>query len=78
MKALIDTGSDRILGFSAFGYQAGEFLGTVQVAMLGGLPYTALRDAIFSHPTMPEGLIMLLDNVPAVSAPVSEAQVLHA
>jgi len=78
MKALIDTGSDRILGFSAFGYQAGEVLGTVQVAMLGGLPYTALRDAIFSHPTMPEGLIMLFDNVPAVSAPVSEEQVLHA
>jgi probable pyridine nucleotide-disulfide oxidoreductase len=33
---------------------------TVQMTMLAGLPYTALRDAVITHPTMPEGLIPLL------------------
>jgi len=68
MKALIDSGSDRILGFSAFGAEAGEVMASVQVAMLAGLPYTALRDAIFAHPTMAEGLIPLFSNVSVVPA----------
>ena len=68
MKALIDTKSDRILGFTMFGSGAGEVMATVQMAMLAGLPYTALRDAIIAHPTMPEGLISLFGNVPASSA----------
>jgi pyruvate/2-oxoglutarate dehydrogenase complex dihydrolipoamide dehydrogenase (E3) component len=62
MKALIDA-NERILGFSAFGAEAGEVMASVQVAMLAGLPYTALRDAIFTHPTMAEGLIQLFSNV---------------
>jgi pyruvate/2-oxoglutarate dehydrogenase complex dihydrolipoamide dehydrogenase (E3) component len=56
MKTLIDAHSDRILGFTAFGPEAGELMSTVQVAMLAGLPYTVLRDAMFAHPTMTEGL----------------------
>jgi len=64
MKALIDGTSERILGFSAFGAEAGEAMATVQVAMIAGLPFTALRDAIFAHPTMAEGLISLFSNVP--------------
>jgi len=64
LKALIDTESDRILGFTALAVEAGEIIATVQVAMLGGLPYTVLRDAIFTHPTMPEGLIPLFSLVP--------------
>jgi pyruvate/2-oxoglutarate dehydrogenase complex dihydrolipoamide dehydrogenase (E3) component len=56
MKALIDAQSDRILGFTAFGPEAGELLGAIQVAMLAGQPYTMLRDAAFTHPTMNEGL----------------------
>jgi pyruvate/2-oxoglutarate dehydrogenase complex dihydrolipoamide dehydrogenase (E3) component len=64
MKALVDTGSDRILGVTVFGVAAGEVIAVVQVAMLANLPYTALRDAIFTHPTMPEGLIPLFSNVP--------------
>ena len=67
MKALIDDKSDRILGFTAFGVGAGDTLAAVQVAMLAGLPYTALRDAIFTHPTLPEGLIGLFSNVPPIS-----------
>ncbi len=68
MKALIDARSDRILGFTAFGVEAGEIMASVQVAMLAGLPYTALRDAIFTHPTMLEGLISLFAEVPPASA----------
>src|SRR2546430_9366627 len=79
MKALIDSASDRILGFSAFGAEAGEVMASVQVAMIAELPFTALRDAIFTHPTMAEGLIPLLSNVTPTSAPVGkETRVLSA
>jgi pyruvate/2-oxoglutarate dehydrogenase complex dihydrolipoamide dehydrogenase (E3) component len=67
IKALIDTESDRILGLTALGVEAGEIIATVQVAMLGGLPYTLLRDAIFTHPTIAEGLIPLFSAVPPIS-----------
>jgi pyruvate/2-oxoglutarate dehydrogenase complex dihydrolipoamide dehydrogenase (E3) component len=64
MKALIDSDSDRILGFTAFGTGAGEIMGAVQIAMIGNLPYTAVRDAVLAHPTLLEGLISLLSAVP--------------
>jgi len=64
MKTLIDADSDRILGFTAFGPEAGELMGTVQLAMLAGLPYTILRDSMFAHPTMTEGLKALFMGVP--------------
>ncbi len=67
LKALVDTDCDRILGFTAFGVGAGEIMATVQVAMIAGLPYTALRDAIFTHPTLLEGLIPLFSAVPPVA-----------
>lgn len=65
VKMLIGTEDDRILGFTAFGTEASEMMAAVQTAMLGGLPYTVLRDAIFTHPTVAEGLIFLLASVPA-------------
>jgi pyruvate/2-oxoglutarate dehydrogenase complex dihydrolipoamide dehydrogenase (E3) component len=64
MKTLIDAHSDRILGFTGFGPEAGELMGTVQVAMLADLPYTILRDTMFAHPTMTEGLKALFMGVP--------------
>jgi pyruvate/2-oxoglutarate dehydrogenase complex dihydrolipoamide dehydrogenase (E3) component len=64
MKTIIDAHSDRILGFTAFAPEAGELMGTVQLAMLAGLPYTTLRDAMFAHPTMTEGLRALFMSVP--------------
>ena len=67
LKALIDTESDRILGFTALGAAAGEIIAPVQIAMLAGLPYTVLRDAILPHPTIPEGLIPLFTAVPSRS-----------
>jgi pyruvate/2-oxoglutarate dehydrogenase complex dihydrolipoamide dehydrogenase (E3) component len=65
VKMLIDANSDRILGFTVLGVEASELLAAVQTAMLGNLPYTALRDAIFTHPTVAEGLTVLLANVAA-------------
>ena len=65
LKMLIDKDSDRILGITVFGVEASEPMATVQTAMLAGLPYTALRDAIFAHPTAAEGLVRLLANAPA-------------
>ncbi len=63
MKALIGS-DDRILGFTAFGAEASELMAVVQTAMLGNLPYTTLRDAIFTHPTAAEGLLGLFANPP--------------
>ena len=65
VKILIDAKSDRILGFTALGVEGSEMMAAVQTAMLGGLPYTVLRDAIFTHPTTAEGLVFLLASVPA-------------
>jgi pyruvate/2-oxoglutarate dehydrogenase complex dihydrolipoamide dehydrogenase (E3) component len=56
LKAIVDGHSDQILGFAMLGAEAGEVTAVVQTAMLGNLPYTALRDAVLAHPTMAEGL----------------------
>jgi pyruvate/2-oxoglutarate dehydrogenase complex dihydrolipoamide dehydrogenase (E3) component len=63
LKALVEVDGDRILGFSGLGVGAGEVLSSVQIAMLAGLPYTALRDAVLTHPTLVEGLILLFSSV---------------
>ncbi len=65
LKALVETDSDRILGFTAFGVGAGEIMSAVQMVMIAGLPYTALRDAVITHPTLAEGLIALFSSVPS-------------
>ena len=64
MKAIVDAHSNRILGFTMLGIGAGEVIAVVQTPMLGGMSYTVLRDAIFTHPTMAEGLNVLLSTVP--------------
>ena len=63
VKALVGV-DDRILGFTAFCVDASETLAAVQTAMRAGLPYTALRDSIFPHPTMAEGLTVLFEGPP--------------
>ena len=65
LKALIEVNTDRILGFTGFGIGAGETLCSVQIAMIAGLPYTALRDAIVTHPTLAEGLSLLFSSAPS-------------
>ena len=69
MKALVAAESDHLLGFAAIGVEMGELLPVVQIVMSAGLPYTVLRDAVITHPTMAEGLGSLFSNVPARSAP---------
>jgi pyruvate/2-oxoglutarate dehydrogenase complex dihydrolipoamide dehydrogenase (E3) component len=68
MKAIISEDTDEILGFTAFGTQAGELMAIVQIAMLAKLSYTTLRDAVLTHPTMAEGLTSLFGMVPARSS----------
>lgn len=52
-----------VLGFAALGITAGELMAVVEVAMLGRVPYTTLRDAIFVHPTLAESLNTLFSMV---------------
>jgi len=66
VKALVEADSDRILGFTVFGVGAGETLAAVQITMIAGLPYTALRDAVLTHPTLVEGLIPLFSSAASV------------
>lgn len=63
MKAVIGP-DDRIVGFSMIGPEAGEVVATVQVAMIGGLPFATLRDAPIAHPTMAEALGPLFAQIP--------------
>jgi pyruvate/2-oxoglutarate dehydrogenase complex dihydrolipoamide dehydrogenase (E3) component len=49
----------RFLGAAIFGAEGGEVMTVIHVAMMGNLPYTALRDAALSHPTLAEGLTKL-------------------
>jgi pyruvate/2-oxoglutarate dehydrogenase complex dihydrolipoamide dehydrogenase (E3) component len=65
LKALVAADSDRMLGFTALGVDAGELLPAVQIVMSAGLPYTLLRDAVITHPTLAEGFGPLLSTVPA-------------
>jgi pyruvate/2-oxoglutarate dehydrogenase complex dihydrolipoamide dehydrogenase (E3) component len=56
MKAIVDADTEQILGAAILGLEAGEIITVIQTAMLGQLPYTALRDGILAHPTLAEGL----------------------
>jgi pyruvate/2-oxoglutarate dehydrogenase complex dihydrolipoamide dehydrogenase (E3) component len=71
LKALVEVGSDRILGFTAFCFDAGEIVSAVQIAMIAGIPYTDLRDAILAHPTLAEGLTPLFSSQPSVQTPAT-------
>ncbi len=63
MKALIDGETGRILGCAVLGIEGGEVMAVIETAMMGGLPYTALRDAIYAHPTLAESLNNLFDDL---------------
>ena len=63
-RGLIAAATDEILGFTVFGVEASELLAPVQTAMVGRLPFTELRRAIYVHPTIAEGLTFLLRNTP--------------
>ncbi len=56
MKAVVDADTDQILGAAILAVEGGEMMSVLQVAMMGELPYTAIRDGIFTHPTLAEML----------------------
>ena len=56
MKAVVDRATDRIVGFAALGIEGGELMAIVEVAMLGGVTASTLREAVFAHPTVAESL----------------------
>ncbi len=61
-KAVVERGTDKILGVSLLGHDSSEVIAVVQMAMLGGLPYQRVRDAVIAHPTMAEGLQLLFSD----------------
>jgi len=61
MKVVIDADSEQILGCAILGIEGGEIMAMIQIAMMGKLPYTTLKDAIFAHPTLAESLNNLLN-----------------
>jgi pyruvate/2-oxoglutarate dehydrogenase complex dihydrolipoamide dehydrogenase (E3) component len=56
MKAIVDPDTDQILGCAILGVEGGEVAAMLQIAMMGEVPYTILRDTIFAHPTLSESL----------------------
>jgi pyruvate/2-oxoglutarate dehydrogenase complex dihydrolipoamide dehydrogenase (E3) component len=56
MKAIVDAKSQQILGAAVLGIEGGEIMSVLETAMMGKLPYTALRDATYAHPTLSESL----------------------
>ncbi len=62
MKALVDAETGQILGCAVLGIEGGELMSMLEIAMMGKLPYTVLKDAIFAHPTLAESLNNLFSN----------------
>src|SRR6201998_4670087 len=56
MKAIVDSDSNQILGAVVLGIEGGEIMSQMQLAMMGKLPYTTLKDGVFAHPTLSESL----------------------
>jgi pyruvate/2-oxoglutarate dehydrogenase complex dihydrolipoamide dehydrogenase (E3) component len=56
MKAIVDADTGQILGAAVLGIEGGEIMTILQMAMMGQVPYTVLRDAVFAHPTLAESL----------------------
>jgi pyruvate/2-oxoglutarate dehydrogenase complex dihydrolipoamide dehydrogenase (E3) component len=65
MKAVVDAQTERILGAAVLGVEGGEVMSVLQVAMMGDLPYTAIRDGIFAHPTLAESINTLFTSLDA-------------
>ena len=56
MKAIVDAETEQILGATVLGIEGGEVMAVFQLAMMGHLKYSVLRDAVFAHPTLAESL----------------------
>jgi pyruvate/2-oxoglutarate dehydrogenase complex dihydrolipoamide dehydrogenase (E3) component len=56
MKAIVDAKTQQILGCTILGVEGGEIMSMLQIAMMGGIPYPVIKEAIFAHPTLAESL----------------------
>jgi dihydrolipoamide dehydrogenase len=56
MKAVVDAKTQQILGCTILGIEGGEIMSMLQIAMMGKIPYTAIKEAVFAHPTLAESL----------------------
>jgi pyruvate/2-oxoglutarate dehydrogenase complex dihydrolipoamide dehydrogenase (E3) component len=56
MKAVVDADTGQILGAAVLGIEGGEIMTVLQMAMMGRVPYTTIRDGVFAHPTLAESL----------------------
>lgn len=56
MKAVVNGDNDQIVGAAVLGIEGGEIMSMLELAMMGKLPFTTLREAIFAHPTLAESL----------------------
>ena len=75
MKAIVDVPTKQILGAAVLGIEGGEIMAMLEVAIMGRLPYTALRDGIFAHPTLAESFNNLFStlNRSLLTAPQPQA-----
>jgi pyruvate/2-oxoglutarate dehydrogenase complex dihydrolipoamide dehydrogenase (E3) component len=62
MKVIVDTANSQMLGAAILGFEGGEIMAQVQLAMMGKLPFTVLKDAVFAHPTLAESLNNLFNH----------------
>lgn len=63
IKAVVDSDTKQILGCAVLGMEGGEIMAMIEIAMMGNLPYTALAEGIFAHPTLAEGVNSLFDSI---------------
>jgi pyruvate/2-oxoglutarate dehydrogenase complex dihydrolipoamide dehydrogenase (E3) component len=63
IKVVVDRSTKLILGAAILGIEGGELMAVLQMAMMGNVPYTDIRDAVFSHPTLAESLNNLFMNL---------------
>jgi pyruvate/2-oxoglutarate dehydrogenase complex dihydrolipoamide dehydrogenase (E3) component len=68
MKIVVDGRDDRILGAAVLSVEGGELIQILGTLMLGRLPYTLLKGAIYIHPTLAEGFFTLMEEVRPATA----------
>ena len=56
LRAVIDANTEQILGASLLCRNSPEVINIIKTVMDNDLPYTVLRDQIFTHPTVSEAL----------------------
>ncbi|MDO6433959.1 mercuric reductase [Flavitalea sp. BT771] len=63
LKAIVDADNKKIIGAAMLSMGGGELMGILQMAMMGGITYDRIRDAVFAHPTFGESLNNLFSSL---------------